>query len=79
MESVESKIENKLKEIFELQGIYINENDYREKIELDSLQLVNIILDIENEFLIQIEGNLSNYALLSSFDDFKKFIMESIR
>ncbi|RFA36183.1 hypothetical protein CAI16_05150 [Virgibacillus dokdonensis] len=63
-------IESKLKEIFENQGTYINEEDYNDEILLDSLQLINIVIEMEEMFLIRITDDFLGFNNMKTFTDF---------
>ncbi len=56
---------------------YIDENtDLREYI-VDSIQFVNFVVDLENQFGIQIDDQYLNYDLLQSFDAIIKAVKNS--
>lgn len=56
---------------------YIDENtDLREYI-VDSIQFVNFVVDLENQFGIQIDDQYLNYDLLQSFDVIIKAVKNS--
>lgn len=56
---------------------YIDENvDLREYI-IDSIQFVNFVVDLENQFGIQIDDQYLNYDLLQSFDTIIKAVKNS--
>ncbi len=63
-----------LKEIFEGKGIFISEDAYEEPMFLESLQFVAIIIDIEEEFSIQIPDEYYLMNKLVSFHDFCEMI-----
>lgn len=54
--------EKKLIEIFEMIGLYINSKDYDNKLELDSLQLAILIVEIEDKFQISIDDTSKLYT-----------------
>lgn len=66
-------------DIFKSVGVYIDENNFNEKIEMDSLQFVNVIIQIEQEFMIRITEDYYNYEELVTFNDYinliNRFIM----
>jgi len=69
------KIKLKLKEAFENQGLYINEEEYNEEILIDSLQLINIVLEIEEVFLIRITDDYLGFNSLNTFMDFYNCVL----
>lgn len=68
------KIVEKLKIIFENVGVYLEEDDLDERIEINSLQFVNIIIKIEEEFLLRISSERYDYSELISFRDYLDMI-----
>lgn len=78
MQKIETSIVIRLNNIFEEMGIYIEPKDYEEPLQLDSLQFVNIVTEIEQEFLIRVINNYEDYELFKSFNDFYKYIMKQI-
>lgn len=72
-------IELKLKEAFENQGIYINEEEYNEEMLIDSLQLINIVLEIEGVFLVQITDDYLGFNSLNTFMDFYNLVLNHLK
>ena len=68
-------IDNQLKSIFRKIGIIITKEDYNEDLELDSIQLVMLLVSIQKSFLINVfERDDIDYTSLITFADFKKMI-----
>lgn len=68
-------IDNQLKSIFRKIGIIITKEDYNEDLELDSIQLVMLLVSIQKSFLINVfERDDIDYTSLNTFADFKKMI-----
>lgn len=68
-------IDNQLKSIFRKIGIIITKEDYNEDLELDSIQLVMLLVSIQKSFLINVfERDDIDYTSLKTFADFKKMI-----
>jgi len=61
---------NKLKSIFNSVGIYITNENYKDKIVIDSLQFINIIIAIEEIFKINISNEFIEFDKLLTFDDY---------
>lgn len=70
-------IKEKIKEILNFNGIEII-NDNEEKIELDSLQFISIILDIEEEFKICVDDSDLNYSNFKTIDDYVLYIEHKV-
>lgn len=64
----------KLENIFNDMGIYLNKQDYNEDLDLDSLQFVSLIIAIEREFLIRISDSTLENQQLVNFNDFIEMI-----
>lgn len=64
----------KLENIFNDMGIYLNKQDYNEDLDLDSLQFVSLIIAIEREFLIRISDSTLENQQLVNFSDFIEMI-----
>ncbi len=74
MENSNNDITKRLMNIFELIGVYLNEDDFDEHIEINSIQFVNIILSLEEEFLIRISSDFFDYSKLRCFNDYLNLI-----
>ena len=68
------KIENKLREIFENKGIFIPTYAQNEPLFLDSLQFVSLLVEVEEQFNIEIDDSYYIQEKLSSFADFVEII-----
>jgi len=68
------KVKDKLKEVFELVGIYLDDNELNKDLELDSLQFVTVVIEIETQFLIRISNDFEDYSDLVTFEDFYKLV-----
>jgi acyl carrier protein len=68
------KTEKKLTEIFDEHGITIRNED--EKIEADSLVYISIIVDIEDQFDLQIPDDFLYDERLLYFSDFVSLVNE---
>lgn len=60
--------------IFEDAGIYDVEEDKDHILELDSLQIINIILGIEEKFLVRVSAKVYAYDNLRTFNDYLKLV-----
>lgn len=67
---------DKLKDVFDSKGIFVSEDAYDEPLMLESLQFVAIMIDIEEEFSIQIPDEYYAINRLVSFGDFWQMIVE---
>lgn len=68
-------IKEKLIKLFSNLGIYVDDNNYDELLDLDSLQFASIIVSIEREFLIRLDDSLLvDGEQLLSFQDFLNLI-----
>ena len=75
-----NKINEKLKFLFSEIGIHIIDEDYDQELNLDSLQLVMILIKIQTTFLIDtFENNQLDYSSLRTFNDFLNMICIEIR
>lgn len=74
MENNNIDITKRLVDIFELIGVYLNEDDFNEHIEINSIQFVNIILAVEEEFLIRISSDFFDYSKLKCFNDYLNLV-----
>ncbi|GEM_PF-1663643 len=70
---------NKLIDIFNSLGIYITNNDFNEKIIVDSLQFINLILEIEKEFNLTFSYNTINVDNLITFEDYFLLVKSSLK
>lgn len=75
---METNIEKKLIDIFKKSGISITEDNKSNKIELNSMQIVNILLLIEDEFLLFLFEENIDFLNLKSFYDYKEMITDYI-
>ena len=64
------KIENQIRKILDENGIYVSENQ-DEKLELDSITFISIIVCIENELGIEIPDD---YLSMEKFMTFNNYI-----
>ncbi len=55
-----------LKDLFESNGVYINEENFDEVLELDSLAFITLIVEIENTFNVNFQSNESIFLDISS-------------
>ena len=69
------EIIEKLKLIFGRTGIYIENDDMDIALELDSFQFVNILINIEEEFLISLFDSDYLFERLQTFRDFYEMVM----
>lgn len=76
---MEKEIENRLIEIFERSGIFILAAEYNVVLKIDSFQFVNILVDIETEFLINLFDKDYSFDKLHTFTDFYKMIMDYLK
>ena len=70
---------NKLIDIFNSLGIYITNNDFIEKIIVDSLQFIILILEIEKEFNLTFSYNTINVDNLITFEDYFLLVKSSLK
>ena len=68
------QIKKRLKQIFESVGIYLDDDELDDELEIDSLQFVAVIVGIENEFLIRISNDFEDYSSLVTFNDFYNLV-----
>ena len=75
-----SIIKEKLFEIFNKIGIYIDNENLDQELELDSLQFAIIIFEIEQALYICIgvDGNIITYNELRSFNDYLCMIQNAL-
>lgn len=73
-----NNVNEELNEIFNSVGVYFNENELNNKIELDSLQFVMVISEIEEKFdiFIGIDGDSITYSELKSFNNYLCMVEE---
>lgn len=69
-------IREELLNIFAQVGIFID--DYDEILQIDSIQFVNLILEIEETFTITVDEEYMLFERLNSFSAFESMIMETI-
>lgn len=69
-------IREELLDIFAQVGIFID--DYDEILQIDSIQFVNLILEIEETFTITVDEEYMLFERLNSFSAFESMIMETI-
>lgn len=69
-------IREELLNIFAQVGIFID--DYDEILQIDSIQFVNLILEIEETFTITVDEEYMLFERLNSFNAFESMIMETI-
>ncbi|WP_339186176.1 phosphopantetheine-binding protein [Paenibacillus sp. FSL R5-0490] len=72
--AISMEIENKLKTIFHNMGIYIDQEDYTEELELESLQFVALIIAIEKEFMVRINDDILEVKELANFKDYVNLV-----
>lgn len=65
-------VEDKVKDIFQKLGIVVETSE--DEIILDSLQFINIVVSIEDEFSIVIEEKYLSMKHLKSFSDYINLI-----
>lgn len=65
-------VEDKLKDIFQNLGIVIEKNE--DEIILDSLQFINIVVSMEDEFSVVIEDKYLSMKHLKNFSDYINLI-----
>lgn len=75
---METNIEMKLIDIFKKSGIFITKDNKLDKLELSSMQIVNILLLIEEEFLLFLFEEDIDFLSLKTFYDYKKIINDYI-
>lgn len=68
-------IRKTLENIFESLGIYIDCNNEKEILHLDSVQIVSIILEIEDKFLVSVTESNIKFDQLRSFNDYFELII----
>ncbi|MBQ7688336.1 MAG: hypothetical protein IJT27_03865 [Clostridia bacterium] len=64
----------KLQKIFEKNGIFVDEDEREDPLEINSLQFVKLLVSIEEEFSIQIDEDYYSGEGLQSFSDFVNMI-----
>lgn len=64
----------KLQKIFEKNGIFVDEDEWEDPLEINSLQFVKLLVSIEEEFSIQIDEDYYSGEGLQSFSDFVNMI-----
>lgn len=67
-------IENEVKEAFESIGIFIENMDVNECVELDSLQFVSLIIELEYRFMIHLSSDFEDFDSLKTISDFINLI-----
>ena len=70
------QMKEKLKCVFEKVGIYLNDEEFEQELEIDSFQFVSVIIALEEEFLIHISNDFEDYSSLITFNDFYKLVAE---
>lgn len=68
----------KLKDIFECNGIFIDEDEYDDDLLLDSIQFVTLIVAIESKFTFSVDESYMLAGRLQTFNSFYKVIEENI-
>lgn len=71
-------IREELLDIFAQVGIFIDEYEYDEILQIDSIQFVNVILEIEETFTITVDEEYMLYERLNSLSAFENMIMKTI-
>lgn len=71
-------IREELLNIFAQVGIFIDEYEYDEVLQIDSIQFVNVILEIEETFTITVDEEYMLYERLNSLSAFENMIMKTI-
>ncbi len=69
-------MEEKLKQIFCELGLYIDNNEYNEQLDLDSITFITLVARVEEDFGIRIPDDKFTYEQLSSFGKFIDVISE---
>ena len=67
-------IDDKIIEAFEMVGIYTDNLDYDELLEMDSLQFVSVIIALEETFMIRLSNDLENFDSLQTMNDFIRLV-----
>lgn len=68
----------KLMEIFSKIGVLISDTDIDEEIKLDSIQHISVIVEIEDEFNIDVDDDYLVRGKLRTLGDYEKMIEESL-
>ncbi len=65
-------------EIFSKIGVLISDTDIDEEIKLDSIQHISVIVEIEDEFNIDVDDDYLVRGKLRTLGDYEKMIEESL-
>ena len=63
-------VREKMKNMFEENGLVIFPGEEDTPIELDSLRLISLIVDVENTFDIEVPDQYLSHTMLASYNDF---------
>lgn len=71
-------IREKLRNIFAEMGVFIDEDEGDAELNIDSLQFINIILEIEETFSMTVDEDFMLIEKLNSLNAFEKMVKETI-
>ncbi len=69
-------MEEKLLQIFSELGLYIDDTEYNEELDIDSITFITLVARVEDDFKIRIPDDKFSYEQLSSFRKFMIVINE---
>lgn len=75
---MKNEIRTKLKNIFEKIGVYLSETQYDDELNLDSIQVVMLIIQIQRVFLVDALDTKYNLKNMKSFNDYYSMIENSL-
>lgn len=67
-------IEEKVRELFVAEGIIVATDDINERLEIDSLRFVSIIVQIEETFDVVIPDEYLSSSVFSTLSDYVKLV-----
>lgn len=67
-------MKERLENVFNDIGLYIDEDEYDDEIGLDSMTFVSLLVAIEEEFKIEIPDEKLSIAALKTFADFLQLV-----
>lgn len=71
-------IKEQLIDIFDANGVIIFEDEYNFPLEMDSIQLISIVVQIEDRFQILIPEDMMLSMAFFSFSDFEHMISKLV-
>ena len=72
-------VKKTLIDIFEENGIFLNQDEYDTELQLDSIQFVNVIVQIEETFTITVDEEYMVQERLPTFHAVLDMVEEAVR